>query len=76
LTSQKGWGTYQCPYNEVKKNTSWMTECSYLLPPKVWKIKTRGWCVKAALGSDQGALMGNNFGGQLTISKTGLFETK
>jgi len=76
LTCQKGWGTYQCPYNEVKKNTSWMAECSYLLPPKIWKIKTSGWCVRAALGSDQGALMGNNFGGQLTISKTGLFETK
>ncbi len=66
LTMQKGWGTYDTPYSDVKRNTSLMAEVRY-----DW---SRGWSVKGAAALDHGALLGNNTGVQFTIMKCGILN--
>lgn len=67
-TWQKGWGTYDFPYRNPKKNFSFLAEttfnCSKLL-------KSKGWSVKGAFAIDKGSLLGDNTGFQLTIAKAG-----
>jgi hypothetical protein len=36
----------------------------------------KGWSMRGALGMDFGKLMGNNYGLQLTIAKSGIIERK
>lgn len=66
LSWQRGWGTYGYILPDPAENTSAMCEvkCSDF---KVFGHN--GWSAKAALGFDHGALRGNNFGVQLTVSK-------
>ncbi len=65
-TWQRGWGTYDMPYTDPKRNMSVMAEATYLFPEN---HTLAGWGIKAAFGLDHGELLGNNSGGQLTISK-------
>ena len=62
-TWQEGLGTYDAPYLKKKHNVSTMLEIGYNLP-------RGGWQLKGAFGADCGSLLGHNYGGQLTLSKT------
>jgi hypothetical protein len=63
-TIQTGWGTYSLPYKQKKRhNGSVMGEVNYAFD--------NGWSATGALGLDHGTILGNNFGTQLTIRKTG-----
>lgn len=64
---QRGWGTYDYIFPDPKENISAMCEVRY----SNFKMFGIGnWGAKAAIGIDNGALRGNNFGVQATISKT------
>lgn len=56
---QRGWGTYNDPYDHPRRNFSLMGELS-------WKASDRLSLV-AAFGLDRGGLLGDNSGGQLTL---------
>ena len=71
-TTQKGWGTYEAPYQDVRKNRSFLAEVSYQLPKQLARLHTDGWMVKGALGLDHGELLGNNSGVCVSIVKTGI----
>ncbi|MBP5772188.1 MAG: hypothetical protein J6W75_12725 [Bacteroidaceae bacterium] len=64
LSFTRGWGTYSLPFVDDKKQTYALAEATYR--PR-W---AQGWQGTLALGLDHGDLIGNSFGGQLTISKT------
>ena len=63
-TWQKGWGTYDLPFNKAHHNISFLAEAAYVLPKR--------WTVKAAYAMDFGSseMLGHNAGMQLTIGKT------
>lgn len=63
-TYQTGYGTYNDPFTSRQYNLSLLAEVS-------WQLKN-GWSLKGALGLDQGKLLGDNFGAQLTIVKSGI----
>lgn len=63
---QRGFGTYDYPYNKKHHNASFMVEAAYHLH--------HNWNVKGAYGMDFGAILGHNAGFQLTISKSGIFN--
>lgn len=63
---QEGLGTYDDPYTKKHHNISFMLEASYAF--------RHGWKVSAAYGMDFGHILGHNYGGQLTISKSGLLN--
>jgi len=65
FTWQDGLGTYSNPFTHRQENLSVMGEASYRFG--------KGWAAKCAFGLDRGDLLGNNTGGQLTISKSGIF---
>lgn len=70
---QDGLGTYNNPYMYKKYNASLMTEIDYQLNlnNKSWFNGTR---IKLGLGVDHGSILGtNNYGMQLTFTKTGIF---
>ena len=69
-TYLKGYGTYDKPYSDPHKTVSLLAEACYTFPST---SKLRDWSVKGALGADLGKLMGDNFGLQMTIAKSGLF---
>lgn len=66
ISWQTGWGTYDKPYTDKRRNTSLMMETTYCFP--------RYWQMKAACGLDFGTLIGNNFGFQFTVTKSGVFN--
>lgn len=66
ITCQTGWGTYDMPYADKRRDTSLMVEATYCFP--------RRWQMKAACGLDFGTLIGNNFGFQFTVTKSGVFN--
>lgn len=61
-TWQKGYGTYRKPFDVPENNLSIMTEADYDLSQIA-----EGFGVRLGLGLDQGNLLGDNFGVQLTI---------
>ena len=65
-TWQAGWGTYDNPYTRKHHNVSLMLESTYHLG--------RGWKIKGAYGMDFGHILGNNYGAQLTLSKSGFLN--
>ena len=74
MTWQKGWGTYNMPYTDIKKSYSLLAETSYGLPKRIGHLHTDGWGLKLAVGLDNGEIRGNNTGVQFTIVKTGLIN--
>ena len=72
LSSQKGWGTYDNPYDEPQYNTSLLVEATMggtLLkmsdkPSHQW---VKGLMLRLAYGLDRGRILGNNSGMQVTI---------
>lgn len=67
---QEGLGTYDDPYGKTRHNFSFMLEGQYAFGGKLLK----GWSVKGAYGMDFGSILGNNYGFQLTVAKTGLLN--
>lgn len=67
-TYQDGLGTYSVPYTRKKGSWSVMAEAGYSFDGRM-----KGWAVGGACGADWGSLRGNNYGFQLTISKTGIY---
>ena len=70
-TYLKGWGTYNIPYTEPRKNFSLLSEITYTFANT---SKLKGWSMRGALGMDFGKLLGDNYGVQLTIAKTGIIK--
>lgn len=64
-TYQDGLGTYDDPFVAPQYNFSLLAELSWLLHD--------GWSIRGAFGIDQGKLLGNNYGAQLSIVKSGIF---
>jgi hypothetical protein len=71
-TYQEGLGTYDNPYNKHKHQVYLMGEMAYHFTGKALK----GCCVKGAVGGDIGKITGDNFGFQLTFSKSGFITNK
>ena len=65
-TWQDGQGTYLNPYPSPRHNLSLMAEATYRFTAN----PLRGCSIKAAFGLDHGKIYGNNYGMQITISKT------
>jgi hypothetical protein len=72
-TWQRGWGTYDLPFVNPEHNFSWMAEAEYKFAEQT---ALAGWNVKAAVGMDRGKILGNNFGGQITIAKRFALHSK
>lgn len=72
-TWQKSFGTYKHPYKSPQESLMLMVEANYHFPEYT---ALRGWSVKASFGTDRGKTYGNNYGGQLTIAKSGLLNLK
>ena len=64
-TYQTGLGTYDDPFTSPKYNFSLLAELSWLMQ--------KGWSLRGAFGMDQGKLLGDNYGVQLSIVKSGIF---
>lgn len=65
-TYQEGLGTYNSPYTRKHHNVSFMLEAA-------WRLKNN-WQVKGSYGMDFGHILGNNYGIQLTVSKSGILN--
>ncbi len=67
-TVQKGWGTYDLPFNKKHHNVSFLVEGGYRFKDD--------WKVRGAYGMDFGSdeMLGHNAGFQLTVSKSGIFK--
>lgn len=66
MTLAKHWGTYSVPFRHIQRNKNGLLEVSY--QPEKWK----GWQFTVAGAIDGGDLIGDSFGGMLTIRKTGI----
>lgn len=73
FTYQKGFGLYDAPYTNPRETLSGMAEATYTFPVTT---KLYGWSVTLAAGFDCGKLLGHNYGGQITITRTGLLNLK
>lgn len=67
---QEGLGTYDEPYENKRNNFSLLFEGEYAFGGKL----LNGWKVKGGYGMDLGAILGDNYGFQVTIVKNGLIK--
>ena len=67
---QKGFGTYHKPYIEPENSFSMLAETD--ITPQNKNLK--GWCLRLSYGMDCGRILGNNYGGMITIAKRGLLK--
>lgn len=75
-TYQEGWGTYTSPYTKERHNVSILAEATYSLHT-IKKSFWNGVSIACGAGADFGSILEeNNYGLQLTISKTGLIKFK
>lgn len=65
LSHTRSWGTYQNPFPSPRTNFSWLAEVKY------HPARLAGWEASLSLAMDHGSLLGNSFGAQLSISKSG-----
>ncbi len=63
-TYQTGMGTYDDPFVSPQYDLSMLAEVSWQFP--------KGWLLRGAFAFDKGRLLGDNYGAQLTIVKSGL----
>lgn len=66
-TCQKGFGTYYEPYHKSHHNVSLLLEGKYNFSSRM----LQGWSLTGGLGMDFGAILGNTYGFQMTVAKTG-----
>ena len=67
LTFSRNWGTYLRPLSERMDNFSGLLEIGINIK------KFPGWNLKGAVAWDKGKLLGNNFGGLISLSYEGFF---
>lgn len=70
LTFTRNWGTYFHPLPDIMNNCSGLLEINYNI------AKIRGLFVKGALAWDKGKLLGNNFGGMVSLGYEGNFSLR
>ncbi|GHT67582.1 hypothetical protein AGMMS50239_31010 [Bacteroidia bacterium] len=70
FTQMQAWGRMYAPFLEKKNNFSSLLECNYESP------KWRGWKIGVQLAFDKGNLYGDNWGGSVKVSKSGVFHKK
>ena len=58
------------PYTHAKTNVSVMAEATYAFNGR----RLKGWSVRCGYGMDFGGILGDNYGAQITILKTGLLS--
>ena len=68
LTFTQNWGTYRMPLPDVYKNCSGLIQLDYR------PHKLKGWVASGAIAWDKGKLLGNNFGGMISIAYEGIFS--
>lgn len=69
-TTTRHWGCYGAPLKEVERVTSVMLECSYKFGGEYgWRVSLSG-AADFDSGSDGDYLLGNNWGGMVTVGKT------
>lgn len=68
ITFTRNWGTYYRPLSDVMNNCSGLFELNYN------PAKLKGFYANAALAWDKGKLLGNNFGGMISIGYEGSFH--
>lgn len=61
----RSWGTYNEPFPAPEHNFSWLAEVKY------HPARLKGWEASLSLAGDHGSLLGNSFGGSLSISYSG-----
>ena len=67
---QEGLGSYDNPYDDKQHNISFLVEGRYAFKGKL----LNGWSINAAYAMDFGKILGDNYGFQLTIVKSGLIK--
>lgn len=65
LTYSKSWGTPLIPSADIRKQFSGLLELTYGNT-----YSTRGWILGGAIGFDNSDMVGDNWGGQLKVSKS------
>lgn len=70
LTFSRNWGTYNRPFPYQMNNFSSFLEITGRVP------KLSGWYAQASIAFDHGKLLGNNFGGGLTIGYEGNIDIR
>ena len=70
LTHSNNWGTYGNPFKDIKKNTSGLVEFTFT--PNI----PGNWSIITSFAFDKGNLYGNNYGGLLTIKRSGKYKIK
>ena len=69
-TWKEGLGTYKQPFTKHKNQVNILMEANYAFS----QSKLKGWNIGVGLGYDNGEIVGDNFGCQLSIKKTGVFN--
>lgn len=69
LSYARHWGTYDNPFNEIKKQFNSLVEVTYT-PQRL-----QGWSFTLSAALDRGSLLGNNSGGMLVIRKQGIIKS-
>ncbi|MBR5851243.1 MAG: hypothetical protein IKY73_01845 [Bacteroidaceae bacterium] len=70
LTHSNNWGTYGKPFKDIKKNTSGLVEFTFT--PNI----PGNWSIITSFAFDKGNLYGNNYGGLLTIKRSGRYKVE
>lgn len=70
LTYSNNWGTYSYPFKDIKNNTSGLVEFTF--KPNI----PGGWTISTSFAFDKGELYNNNYGGMLSIKRTGIHKVK
>ena len=68
LTHSNNWGTYSRPFKDIKNDTSGLVELTF--KPNI----SGNWSITTSFAFDKGDLYGNNYGGMLTIKRTGIYK--
>lgn len=68
LTFSRNYGTYYRPLPDIMNNTSGLFEVTYS------PVKVPGLWIKGAVAFDKGKLLGNNFGGFISLGYQGAFH--
>lgn len=68
MTHSNNWGTYNDPFQEIMHDTSALMELTF--KPKI----AGNWSITTSFAFDKGDLYGNNYGGMLTIKRSGIYK--
>lgn len=75
ISHQKNWGGYYTPFLGERHETSWLCEVNYRLPLKS-TLRKGFWTIGLAVAQDRGNVIGNHWGGQLSVSYENILRKK